>query len=62
MHCQIILSANNNVINVTWRSKLHDSKNLNLKCYVAPSMIVYVTVVSYNVLRQNYSANKFLIF
>lgn len=50
MHCQIILSANDNVMNVTWRSKLSDSfKNLNLKRNTTvPSLIVYVTVISYN--------------
>lgn len=50
MHCQIILSANDNVMNVTWRSKLPDSfKNLNLKRNTTvPSLIVYVTVISYN--------------
>lgn len=50
MHCQIILSANDNVINVTWHSKLHDSsKNLNLKRNATvPLLIVYVTAVSHN--------------
>ena len=50
MHCQNILSTNDNVINVTWRSKLHDSsKNLNLKRNATvPLLIVYVTAISYN--------------